>query len=199
MKGRWIDIETQRSNDHTCFEVSKAVTRLLRHDPTVPRGPDGANQYKENVEECGKKKFGDASQWPLEDWTSTLAKGGQAKKRCQYCLNPNSSNQSLHLRAIQGHSGESAVDPALQDNVLLPKGFTEYINDVGNKAELNSIIGNGLILGGKNLKRGRQAVFFTAVNPMEDENCVAETARDLTKPRIAPYKNTWKRHQNTVL
>ena len=33
---RWRDMETQRSNDHTCFEVSKAVTRLLRHDPTVP-------------------------------------------------------------------------------------------------------------------------------------------------------------------
>ena len=27
----------------------------------------------------------------------------------------------------------------------------------------------------------------------------AETPRDLTKPRIAPYKNTWTRLQNTVL
>ena len=57
----------------------------------------------------------------------------------------------------------------LQDNVLLPKGFTEYINHVGNKAELNSTIGNGLILGLKSLKTGRQAVFFTTVNPMDDE------------------------------
>ena len=47
---RWRDVETQRSNDHWCFEVSKAVTRLLRHDPTVPRGPDGAIQYNDIVE-----------------------------------------------------------------------------------------------------------------------------------------------------
>ena len=85
----------------------------------------------------------------------------------------------MHLRAIQGHSGESAVDPALQDNVLLPKGFTEYLCHVGNANELNSIIGNGLILGGKGLKRGRQAVFFTA----EDENCMGETPRYSTKTK----------------
>ena len=121
-------------------------------------------------------------------------KGGGAKRIFQYCLNPNSSNQFLHLRAIQGHSGESAVDLALQDNVLLPKGFTEYLYHVGNANELNSIIGNGLILGGKGLKRGRQAVFFTT----EDENCMGETPRDSTKPRIATHKNTWKRLQNTI-
>ena len=41
---KWIEIETQRSNDLVCFEVSKAVTRLLRYDETVPRGLDGAIQ-----------------------------------------------------------------------------------------------------------------------------------------------------------
>ena len=104
--------------------------------------------------------FDDASQWPLEDWISTLAQGGGAKKLFQYCLNPNSPNQFLYLRAFQWHSRESAIDPALQDIVLLPKGFTEYIHHVGNASELNSIIRNGLIPGGKSLKRGRQAVFF---------------------------------------
>ena len=33
---------------------------------------------------------------------------------------------------------------------------------------------------------------------MEDGNSMGETPRDLTKPRINPYKNTWKRLQNTV-
>ena len=41
-------------------------------------------------------------------------------------------------------------------------------------------------------------MFFTTVNPMEDENCLEKTPCDLTKPRIAPYKSTWKHHQNTV-
>ena len=65
---------------------------------------------------------------------------------------------------------------------------------VGNASELNSMIRNVLSPGGT---RGSQAVFFTTVNPMEDGSSVEETPRDMTKPRIAPYKNTRKRFQNT--
>ena len=73
---KWIDIETQRSHDQKCFDVSKAIIpRLLRHDQTVPRGIDGAIQYNDIIEECRKKKFDGASQWSLEDWISTLAEG----------------------------------------------------------------------------------------------------------------------------
>ena len=139
----WIDIETQRSHDHECERVSKAITRLPRHDQSVPRGSDGAIHYSDIIEECRKQKSNDASQWLLEDWLSNLAKGGGAKKRFQYCVNPNSSNQFLYLRAIQGHSG-STINPALQDDVLLSKGFTEYLYHVGNANELNSKIRNGL-------------------------------------------------------
>ena len=68
--------------------------------------------------------FDGASRWLLEDWISTLAKREGAKKRLQYCVNPISSNQFLYFRASQGHSGDNAIDPALQDNAVLPKGFT---------------------------------------------------------------------------
>ena len=34
---KWIDIETQRSHSHKCYDVSKAITRLQRHDQSVPR------------------------------------------------------------------------------------------------------------------------------------------------------------------
>ena len=81
---KWIDIETQRSHDQQCFDVSKAITRLLRHVQTVPRGIDGAIQYNDIIEECKKKQFDGAVQWSLEDWISTLAKGGGAEKRFQY-------------------------------------------------------------------------------------------------------------------
>ena len=77
---KWTDIETQRSHDQKCFEVSKAITRLLRHDQTVPRGIDGAIQYNDFVEECRKKNLDDASQWPLEDWISTLVKEDELSK-----------------------------------------------------------------------------------------------------------------------
>ena len=72
---RWIDIETQRLHDQKCSGVSKAITRLLRHDQTVHREIDGAIQYNDIIEECRKEKFDGASQWSLENWISTLAKG----------------------------------------------------------------------------------------------------------------------------
>ena len=87
LERKWIDIETQRSHDHKCYEVSKAMTRLLRHDQSVPRGSDGAIHNSDIIEECRKKKFDDASQWLLEDWISTLAEGRGAKKRFQCCVN----------------------------------------------------------------------------------------------------------------
>ena len=68
---------------------------------------------------------------------------------------------------------------------------------VGNTNELNSTR-NGLIPRDNSHKRGRQAVSFTTMNPMEDVCGMGETPSDLTKPRIAPHKNTGKRPQNTV-
>ena len=79
-------------------------------------------------------------------------------------MNPNFTQKFLYLRAIQGPSG-STINPELQDNVLLPEGFTEYIYHVGNGKELRSTVNHCLIPGGVSLKTGRQAVFFTVVNP----------------------------------
>ena len=74
-----------------------------------------------------RQKFYGTQQWSFNVWITFLAKGGGPKKRFQYCLHPNSSKHFLYFRAIQRLSGESAIDPALQDNVLLPDDFTEYI------------------------------------------------------------------------
>ena len=47
------------------------------------------------------------------------------------------------------------------------------------------------------MSREIQTVFFTAVNPMNKDHRDPEE-RDLTKPRLASYKQKWKRHQDTV-
>ena len=54
---KWIDIETQRSHDHQRYEVSKAITRLLRHDQSVLRGSDGAIHNNDIIEECRMKEL----------------------------------------------------------------------------------------------------------------------------------------------
>ena len=110
---------------------------------------DGAVLFDGVLEECRKKKFDGASQRSVNDWISILAKGGGAKKRFQYCLNRNSSSHFLYLSAIQGHSGDNATDLELQDNVLLPEGFTECSTTSGMQVKMNSIIRSGLIPEGK--------------------------------------------------
>ena len=41
-------------------------------------------------------------------------------------------------------------------------------------------------------------MFFTIVNQMDDDQSMEEIRHDLDKSRIAPPKNTWIPHQNTV-
>ena len=71
-------------------------------------------------------------------------------------------------------------------HVLLPQGFTEYIYHVGNEKQSRSIVKHGLIPGGVSLRTGRQAVFFTVVNPMDNQDGSGETRCDLSQARIAP-------------
>ena len=134
---------------------------------------------------------------------------GGNKKRLQYCTDP-SGQEILYLRAFQGHSGRNPIDPSLQDNVLIPDNFFEYIYQIGCAINLHSITNSGLIPGGQKSSRERQTVLFTAVNPMDKEH-KDPYKFDLTKSRLAWYKQkTWKNyktrcigsiyilHQNTV-
>ena len=162
---QWIDIEIQESKDSDCFQVPKFITRLLRHSQQVHREEDAGvhndqiiDEFKKKLsDDTGywsdemKKQFANIPHWSIHKWISVLVKGGGQKKRFQYCVNPNDPQKFLYLRAIQGHSG-STINPALQDNVLLPEGFTEYIYHVGNGKELRSIVNHGLIPGGVSSK-----------------------------------------------
>ena len=82
------------------------------------------------------------------------------------------SRKLLYIfRAIQGHSGKvysgnTRINAALQDNVLLPKVFTKDVHHVGNGKEFRSIVRNGLVPRGFSTETGRHAVFFTVVNPL---------------------------------
>ena len=94
-----------------------------------------------------------------------MAGGGGNKKSDQYCTDP-SGQEILYLRALQGHSGRNLIDPTLQDNVVIPSNFFQYIYHVGCAINLHSIINSGLVLGGQNLNN-RQTVFFLPVDSMD--------------------------------
>ena len=174
--------------------MAKIINTLLRHGE-LPREEDGAIEFwrlKDDLQD----KFEYSQQWSDEKWKSKMAGGGGNKKRFQYCAD-SSGQEILYLRALQGHSGRNPIDPSLQDNVLIPNNFFEYIYHIGCAVNLHSISNSGLIPGGQNLSK-RQTVFFTAVNPMKKEHRDPHEL-DLTKPRLAFYKQKkWTRHQNAV-
>ena len=124
-----------------------------------------------------------------------MAGGGGNKKIYQY--RTDSSGVILYLRAQQGHSGRSLIDPTLQDNVIIQSNFFQYIYYVGCAINLHSIINSGLIPGGQNLNN-RQTVFFLLVDPMDKNHKDLDTI-DLSVPRHAQYMHkAWKRHQDAV-
>ena len=146
--------------------------------------------------------------WRLDIFSGKLRR---TKEKCfNLVLNPNSSKHFLYFRAIQGHSGGNLVDPALQDNVLLPEDFTEYIYHIGSVSEIHSIIRSGLIPGGGSLTRDRQSVFYNAVNPMDDHQNMEEIGviwtsqghsglvqcKARSEERIAMFSNTIKRNRS---
>ena len=108
-----------------------------------------------------------------------------------------SGQEILYLRGLQGHSGRNPIDPTLQDTVLIPNDFFEYIYHIGCAVSLHSTQNSGLIPGGHNSSRERKTVFFSAVNPMHKSHKDSQEL-DLTKPRLASHKQKWKRHPDTV-
>ena len=129
-----------------------------------------------------------------EKWKSTVARGGGNKKRFPYCTD-SSGQEILYLRALQGHSGRNPIDPSLQDNVLIPDNFFEYIYHVGCAISLHSITNSGLIPGGQNSSRERQTVFFTAVNPMDKDH--KDPYRSLIWPNHVLPRTNRKRGKDT--
>ena len=67
MKQRqWIDIEIQDSKDPHCFQVSKFISRLLRHSQQVRREEDVGVRYDQVFEECKKRLSHDTGYWSDE-------------------------------------------------------------------------------------------------------------------------------------
>ena len=189
----WIDIEPSKP-DLESYNLSKKVINLLRHNQKLHREQDGAIQFY-------KIKFHlrdyhlPIQNWSDDRWLACLAAGGGSKRRYQYC--PDYLGSIIYLRALQGHSGDSLIDPTLQDNVLIGTAIFHYIYNIGCAFNLHSIINNGLIPGGQNLSR-RQSVFFLPVDPRDEDHRDPENI-DYSVPRHARYlQNTWKRHQDTV-
>ena len=189
----WIDIVPSKQ-DFDSHNLSKKVINLLRHNQQVHREQDGAVQFYK-IKFYLRDYSLSTQNWSDNRWLACLAAGGGPKRRYQYCSD--SVGSIIYLRALQGHSGDSIIDLAMQDHVLISPGIFPYIYHVGSNFNISSILSNGLIPGGQELST-RQSVFFLPVDP-RDENHRDPENIDYSMPRRARYmQNNWKRHQDTV-
>ena len=162
----WIDIEVKRSKDPYCFREMqggsiRGFTILVRRNK---------RNFKHGSGDVDRRSV---KRWWTEEKVSIMFETKLSRKTLVL---------SSHSRSLgKPYSGNARVNPALQDNVLLPKDFTKYVYHVGNGKELRSMVRNALVPGGFSTKTGRYAVFFTVVNPMDDEQGLREIFCDLSK------------------
>ena len=177
----------------SAYEVSKKVIHLLRHSQQVQREEDGAVHFwriKENLQ----SQFPQILHWSDNRWISSLAAGGGAKRRYQYCTD----DSGIIVYLLHGHSGRNLIDPSLQDNVVIQNGFFQHIYHIGCAFNLHSLINSGLIPGGQNSSK-RQTVFFLPVDPRDKDHKDPEKI-DLSIPRRAQYlHNAWKISRRGIL
>ena len=136
----WTDVEPGRYS-LSDYPVSKKLIHLLCRG-SLPRDNDGAIEFW-RIKDHLQNHFMFCHHWSDEKWKNSMAGAGGQKKRFQYCSD--SSEAILYFRALQGHSGRNLIDPSLQDNVIIPDGFFNYIYHVRCAINVHSIINSGLI------------------------------------------------------
>ena len=126
-----------------------------------------------------------------------MAGGGGNNKIFQYCTNfvktrnslPPSSSRSFRTQSHWSFTAGQCIDSEQFLRVHLSYWMCSQFT-FHHKFRIDS-------WRTKNSSKETQRVFFTAVNPMH-KNHQDPKELDLTKPRLASYKQKWKVHQDTV-
>ena len=95
-----------------------------------------------------------------------------------------------YLQAIQGHSGGLQIEPELMGYVKKFVELEETPSPQRTFVEVSFILGKGLIPGGKEKDKARQAVFLTPTNPFGHDPEEEEPREHFAVPR--------KDNQNSV-
>ena len=144
-------------------------------------------------QKSSRQKFDGTSQWSIEAWKAFLAEGGPT-----FHVFSDQSRNVQELLSLILHCKTMyccwMTSPSTSITICTPGGpkFPVFPSNPGTFRRLGGLIP------GKSLKRERQSVFFTAANPMYDNQDQEEVQYDLDKTRIAVHKNTWRIHPNTV-
>ena len=175
LERKWIDIEPGAQVDQAYpvakkNEHSSSTRRLTSRRRWRDRTLETERWSSEQISVLSKLVW-----WCTE---SKLAGGGGNKKRFQCCIDP-SGQEILNFRALQGHSGRNFFDPTLQDNVLIPNNFFEYMYQIGCAVSLHSITNSGLV--------GPPPTIFYKDNGMKELDFdVARSNKDIQRIELKP-------------
>ena len=80
----------------------------------------------------------------------------------------------------------------------IPHNWKEFIFHMEISWNSHSLLESGIILGGKENDKARQAVFFTLLNPFGNDPDEEKPHDDYTVPQKVHYQTHWKHHQYAV-
>ena len=98
----------------------------------------------------------------------------------------------LHFRAIQGRAGGNLVDPALQDNALLPEDFTEYTYHIWNTSETHSINQRWVDPRRKKSQKEKAICVFHYSEPDGRRSKYGRNSMRLGQAKDRSTQNTWR-------
>ena len=93
-----------------------------------------------------------------DGYWSRLIHEGSTDKRLEYCQDKDGN--LCYFRAFQGHSGGIPRSPALMKYTLIPYDWKKYFYHRGSQGVFQSLLVSGIIPGGKEEDKVRQAVFL---------------------------------------
>ena len=180
---KWIVIDANPSHGgELSIQITKMVTKMVRHHDQYEREQDGSYHWDtvRSVLLMAFARYG--AQIFSEDHWIRLIHEGRSKKRFEYCVDH--KNPLCYLRAIQGHSGGIPIVPELM-------GHTSMRFHRGCSWDVQSFLESGLIPGGKENDKTRQAIFFTPLN-LFGENLDEENPHDdYTIPQKVHFHTYW--------
>ena len=74
--------------------------------------------------------------------------------------------EPMHIRALQGHSGEN-LDVSTLSREKIDRGYASLLHHIGFSRRQDSITFGGRVPGGFGPSKGRKAVYFSLVSPLD--------------------------------
>ena len=176
---------------------SKMVTTMLRHSDQEERQTDGSRHW-DSIKPLLMRAFAHegAPDFSDKNWLRPIHEGS-IKKRLEYCTDDDGN--LCCFPAIQGHSGGIPTSPELMKCTFIPYTWKEYICHRGSSWIFLSIFGSGIIPGGKEKDRARQAVPPTPLNPFgKDPEEEEKSHFDYKVRQKVLYETRWKQNQDAV-